>query len=262
MGLDMKIYVQSRGYSQDYDYCWLPEAPLILKKNGVNNIIQSESSSVVLARYDGELVLLVTGLEASERIDFRSRKIRNSVAWVVADTEDNERKLRGIAAYALRDLLKDDIDKAVQFGGEYGFEVAFDAIRQLHIEEARDFDVKSESKLGKNSEFLKNDLAYELEERSLPKGNGFSNTPLIVVTGIKSESALMQAGVWRGLSNLVQAEGWKDPYKKSPALNEAVAKSSQTDKQKNTITFLLLFFVLIAGGIILFLLLFQVKPKL
>lgn len=246
----MKISVQSRGLSQDDDYCWQGEAPVILRTNRINDLIQSESPSVVLARYDGELLLLVTGLESRQRTDFRGRIIRNSVAWVGKDSEENEQKLRAIAASALRDLLKDDIDNAVTFGGENGFEVDFDAIDQLKIEKVRIFETKSEKKIGKNSQSLKDVLAYEIEERCLPKGNGFNNTPLLVVTGIKSEDALKQAGVWRGLSNLVQGEDWKE-YK---------FPFEETD-QKNTNQALISGFVVIISVAIILLLLFQQKPK-
>lgn len=246
----MKIYVQSRGFSQDDDYCWQPEPPVILITNRINDLIQSESPSVVLARYNGELLLLVTGLESIERTDFRGRIIRNSVVWVGEDSEENEQKLRAIAASALGDLLKDYIDSAVTFGGEDGFEVDFDAIDQLKIKQVRIVETKSENKIGKNSQFLKNDLADEIEERCLPKGNGFNNTPLLVVTGIKSEHALKQAGVWRGLSNLVQGEGWKE-YK----------FPLEETEEKNNNQALIMAFVVITSLAVILLVFFQQKPK-
>ncbi|GAA6616600.1 hypothetical protein [Scytonema sp. NUACC26] len=249
----MKIYVQSRGFSQDYDYCWLPEVPPILRQYRINDVIQSESPSVVLGRYDNRLLLLVTGLEASERADFQGRKIRNSVAWVGEDNEANEQKLRAIAAYALRGLLDTDLDKAVKFGGEFGFEVAFDIISHFQVDEVKQFNAKLESKIGRNSEYLRNDIAYELEERCLPKGNGFNNIPLVVVTGIKSVNALKQANVWRGLSNLVPGEGWLEPYKKSYSSEPALASSSQTHQKNNSLVFVLLLMSLIPVAMILFL---------
>ncbi len=259
----MTIHVQSCGFSQDYDYCWQPEAPPIIRINRVNELIQSESPSVVLARYDSKLLLLVTGLEASERTDFRGRKIRNSVAWVDEDCEENEEKFRGIAVYALRGLLKDDIDKAVKFGGEYGFEVSFDTITQLNIKEVGNLDAECERKIGKNFQDLRDALVGELQEHHLPRGNDFSKSPLVVVTGIKSEVALKQAGVWRGLSNLVQGEEWKD-YKKSPS-EHAEAGSCQTEEKDNTLIFPFLFIFLIPISIIIFfnlyLLLSQPQPK-
>ncbi len=249
----MKIYIQSRGFSQDYDYCWLPEVPPILRQYRISDLIQSESPSVVLGRYDSKLLLLVTGLEASERTDFQGRRIRNSVAWVGEDSEANEQKLRAIAAYALRGLLDSDLDKAVKFGRESGFDVSFDTITYLKVDEVRHFDAKLESKIGINSEYLRNDIAYELEERCLPKGNGFNNVPLVVVTGIKSANALKQANVWRGLSNLVQGEGWLEPYKKSYPSESALASSSQTHQKNNSLVFVILLIAAIPVFMILFL---------
>jgi hypothetical protein len=249
----MKIYVQSRGFSQDYDYCWLPEVPPILRQYRINDIIQSESPSVVLGRYDDRLLLLVTGLEASERVDFQGRKIRNSVAWIGEDNEANEQKLRAIAAYTLRGLLDIDIDKAVKFGGEFGFEVAFDTIARFKVDEVQQFNAKLESKIGRNTEYLRNDVAYELEERCLPQDNDFNNIPLVVVTGIKSVNALKQANVWRGLSNLVPGEGWLEPYKKSYSSETALASSSQTHQKKNSLIFAILLGAVIPIAMILFL---------
>ena len=255
----MEIYIQSRGYSQDDDYCWRPEAPGIIRTNRVNDLIQSESPSVVLTRYNGKLLLLVTGLEASERTDFHGRKIRNSVAWVDKDCKKNEEKFRGIAVYALRGLLEDDIDKAVKFGGEDGFEVSFDTIdtiTKLNIKEVGNLDAECERKIGKNFKDFRDALVGELQEHHLPRGNDFSKSPLVVVTGIKSEVALKQAGVWRGLSNLVQGEEWKD-YKYCP---------SEQAEAGSTLIFPFLFIFLMPTISIIFffnlyLLLSQPQPK-
>lgn len=259
----MEIYVQSRGDSEEYDYRWLkiteekqqPEVPpiltrLILSENRIQvravDLIQSEAPSVVLARDNGELLLLVTGLDASDRQDFRGRKIRNSVAWVCQDSDDNERFLRAIASQALLDTLREKIDLAVSFSDEYGFQVSFEAINQLpsmeELEKIHSMETKLDKKLGKNLPEVRDALAYELEERRLPTDNGV----LVVVTGVKTESALIQAGVWRGLSNLVQAEGWKEPYKKSTSPDEEVSTPSQAAQENNLIIFLLVFLGLIA----------------
>jgi hypothetical protein len=270
----MEIYVQSRGDSEEYDYRWLKiseqdqqlEVPSILtrsilieRKNQVRvfDLIQSEAPSVVLARDNGELLLLVTGLE-STRQDFRNRKIRNSVAWVCQESDDNERFIRAIASQALLDKLREKIDLAVTFGGEYGFQVSFEEITNVvsteELEKIHSMEPKFDKKLGKNLPEVRDALAYELEERRLPTEDGV----LVTVTGIKTESALKQAGVWRGLSTLVEAEGWKEPYKKSPSPDEEVAKPSQATQKNNPIILLLLFIGSISiVAIILFLIFFQ-----
>lgn len=252
----MAIYVQSRGFSQDDDYCWLPEVPPIIRENRVNDLIQSESFSVVLARYSKKLLLLITGLTAQERTDFRGRKIRNSVAWVLEDSEASERELRAIAASALRDSLATSIDNAIKFGGIHGFEVAWDDLDQLNPKEVCNFSTILDRKIGQNSPTLRDELAYELEECPLPPEKG----ALVVVTGIKSESALIQAGVWRGLSNLVQAEGWKDPYKKSLTSEAKKQLIIPTKSKNNTLVFLIVSIAIVVVAIALVPLL--LKPKL
>lgn len=256
----MEIYIQSCGFSVDDDYRWLrvnadfqqPEIPpiltrLILTDNRtqvrVTDLIQSESPSLVLARDSGELLLLITGLEARERQDFRGRKIRNSVAWVCQDSDENELFLRAISVAALRGKVEEKIDSTVAFGGEYGFQVDFAKIRQLISEDelikiqsiAAKRDDKISYKIGKNSPELKAQLADELAGYSLPLDNGI----LVVVTGIKKESTLRQAGVWRGLSNLVEVEGWKKPYKKRSSFDEAVKISRQTQPENKKLSILL-----------------------
>ncbi|MBE9192522.1 hypothetical protein IQ230_19645 [Gloeocapsopsis crepidinum LEGE 06123] len=265
----MNIYVQSRGDAPDDDYCWQPEVPYTLKKHRINELIQSESPSVILARFDGNLLLLVTGLESSERKDFQGRTIRNSVAWVGEDTESNEIKLRAIAACALRDELREnlraEIDHAITFGGDCGFQVNFDSLTHLAIEEVinvYNFPANLDKKLGKNSKQQRDELAYELEQHILPS----ENAPLLVVTGIKSESTLIQAGVWRGLSSLVQAGGWKDPYKKSYTSAQTTTNSYQKNQKNNNLVLLILLLVGIAIAILLLLLIaeanLQSQPEL
>ncbi len=208
----MDVFVQSAGYSEDFDYCWQPSIPNIIRNNRIYDLIQSESQSIVLARYGKKLLLLITGLKSTDKKDFCGRIIRNSVAWVCEDNHKNEQFLRGIAVCALRDLLNEQVDKAIKFGGEYGFEVDSNSLTSFNIELKNNSGCETKYKLGKNSESLRKKLANELEESCLPTGNAFQNTPLVVVTGNKSEATLNDARVWRGLSNLVKAnEGeWKE----------------------------------------------------
>ncbi len=208
----MEIYVQSRGYSPDFEYCWLPEVPSQL--NNISRLIQSESPSVVLTRLNKQLMLLVTGLESPEKKDFRDRPIRHSVTWVCDDNYDNERQIRAIAVQALRGLLSDQIDKYIKFDGESGFEVLvteFEKLSQSFLTEEVIESLPLPSlelvpKIGKNSQDLRDDLAYKLQQYSLPK----TCEILIVATGIKAEESLAKAGIWRSLSNLVKSENWRD----------------------------------------------------
>lgn len=201
----MKIYVQSRGISQDY--CWLnenqeiEEEPDLVKK--VQNLIESEALSVVLARNSDNLLLLVTGLKSSERKDYRGRTISNSVAWIAQDTEENECILLAIAAHALRDSLKKDIDSAVNSGGEKGFKVSFEKIRELAVAPVEKQPLpwdKKKQEIKYASKENKEKLADELKAYCLPQ---HKSGLLVVVTGIQDKETLEKAGVWRGMSNLV-----------------------------------------------------------
>ncbi|AFZ56335.1 hypothetical protein H6G54_10955 [Anabaena cylindrica FACHB-243] len=256
----MDIYIRSRGFSQEEGYAWIPELPEIIRQNQVYELIQSEVFSLFIGRYGSQLLLLITGLDASERVDFRDRKIRNSVAWIGEDSEDNEQKIRAIAAAALRDELREtlrtEIDQAVIFDHDHGFKIAAD-ISKLSVEEViniRDFSANTNNKIGKNCKKLRDELAFEFEEKSLPKGIGFNNIPLVIVTGIQNQETLIRAGVWRGLSSSLRLEVWEE-YKKS--LN-SLETPPEIQKNKSLI-FIMIFIALISAFIILFLLL---QPQL
>ncbi|MCT7984480.1 hypothetical protein NG796_14355 [Laspinema sp. A4] len=241
----MEIYVKSRGFSQEEGYCWLPETPSILTLNRVIDCIQSESPSLLLGRYSGRLLLLITGLEAKGRTDFRDRTIRNSIAWVAEDSAIHEQQLRAIAVRALRtfveekpDGLEGEIDQAIPVGGPDGFSVNWELLKGLSASATlpshppksdREREEQSTDKLAKNCDRTKETLATQLEHYGLPQREG----PLVVVTGIKSKDALIQAGVWRGLSKSVEEEDWtpirerqdplssqKEPFQAEKKFNE------------------------------------------
>jgi len=254
----VEIYVQSRGFSQEDGYCWVPEMPAILTTNPVSDLIQSEAPSFVLGRYGSKLLLLVTGLEASERRDFRDRKIRNSVAWVGEDSDEDERVLRMIAVRALRDWdsLREDINRVVQFGGEQGFQVLFEEIERLTasnylpISQKLKTDEELDYKISKNLDERKEELARLLEQYSLPKRTG----SLVVVTEIKAEEALIEAQVWRGLSILVKSENWKaigDRVIPSPASLPVLSFSQTNEKQTDDNPLALIILAAVMAGMML-----------
>ncbi|MBD1803863.1 hypothetical protein H6F98_00015 [Microcoleus sp. FACHB-SPT15] len=227
----MDFYVQSCGVAQEHGYCWLDEnqkiveEPDLIKK--VKNLIESEAPSVVLARDSDKLLLLVTGLKASHRTDYRGRTIRNSVAWVDEDTSENERTLRALAARALRGSLGEGIDCAVDSRKETGFEVSFKKIQELTATakaKKQQLPLEREKKQIKpTSKEDKKELAEELEEYCLPKPKSDNQqvVPLVVVTGIQDKETLENAGVWRGMSSLVtkDKEGKQQPTHGNSAKN-------------------------------------------
>jgi len=122
----MNIYVQSRGYDQDKDYCWIQaiadgtvEAEIPpLSKNAIS-LLETSFPSLILERLPEErLLLLITGLEPEARLDIINRQIRIDLALVAANTEENELILRQLAARTLieeqRQLLTVEVGQAVE----------------------------------------------------------------------------------------------------------------------------------------------------
>ena len=211
----MVIYVQSRGKPQQKDYQWLKvrknnfvrEIPPILKRISVSELIDSKKYSLVLARNDGELVLLVTGL-SSERIDFMNRPIRNSIAWVAQYSPENEKIMRSLAVLALRDkeALEKIVKEAVvetEVSSEYEFGVNRAKINQLSesITVQSNDNSEKRNKIGNNSPELQREVASELENNRLPDRDGI----LVLVTSLKTESGLREYQIWRGLSDKVSS---------------------------------------------------------
>ncbi|MFP5273145.1 hypothetical protein [Coleofasciculus sp.] len=217
----MDIYIQSRGFEQDYDYRWLqvgndgsiqPKLPPIGLT--VTHLIDRETPTVVLERLmDNQLLLLLTGLEPKGRVDFLDRQIRIAMAWVGATTD--EPLLRSLAASALIDQeyhpLVAQLNQAVCLGGNYGFQVSFPQMQGLLTVVRNPQQLSSEPptltpKIGRNIATLRQELAEELRTCHLPPTPGI----LIVVTGIKKPETLQEAGVWRSLSTLVEGDSWQD----------------------------------------------------
>lgn len=211
----MKIYVQSAGVSQQQDYIWQQitqtdqkrvDEPILVKD--FKGLLETEAPSILIGRKNDQLILLVTGMKSSKRKDYRNRTIRNSIALITKDDGDNEQKIRGIAVLALEGKLENQIDSAIKEGGEWGFEVDYQKIDNIIIKAFSQTSNSSVTKAvmtGKNTENNRKIIADELQKNCLPDKNNYSEA-LVVVTGIKTEDALKQAGVWRGLSNLVEKE--------------------------------------------------------
>ena len=214
----MIIYVQSRGKNQDQDYRWLkiksneyyPDNPDFLLQP-INNspvrpidLIESQKPSVILVATHNDYYLLVTGLRSSkERSDFTGRPVRNSVLWIVKKDRENI-IIRSLLIQALRGELDGAIDRTINISGQYGFEVDYKALKELSnstLAIGNNEPINS-CKIGKNYDSLREEIALELESNTLPNKEGL----LVLVTSIKSASALKETGVWRGLSNRVESE--------------------------------------------------------
>ena len=209
----MEIFVQSCGISVDYGYNWVDENDVIVEKpNILNNFIDllQESSSLLIARENPKLLLVVTGIPSARR-DYQNRTIFISVAWIVKDDHVNEALIRNLASKILSPVTgeidpKKSIENCVKAGGENGFKVVdFESLRSLLEKEPENCSPSKslDKKLEINSKDTIKQLADELKERSLPEGD----RPLVVVTGIQSRADFKKAKVWRGLANFVDERG-------------------------------------------------------
>jgi hypothetical protein len=209
----MKIYVKSRGVSQDY--CWLDaeqgieiDKPPELPKFKVD----IDDFSLILQRQGNQLALLVTGLTSSKRVDYQNRKIRNSVLWVT----DDESCLRSLTIQALGEegeplgeQLAAQLDDMISSTTpEPGFQVDFSKMETLakripRLESSEPSTL--EGKIG-NLSALKVRLRNELMQSSFPEGDGLF---LVVVSPTLSQTNLENDNIWRGLSNQVDSDdGW------------------------------------------------------
>ena len=213
----MEIFVQSCGISVDYGYNWVDENDVIVEKpNILNNFIDllQESSSLLIARENPKLLLVVTGIPSARR-DYQNRTIFISVAWIVKDDHVNEALIRNLASKILSPVTgeidpKKSIENCVKAGGENGFKVVdFESLRSLLEKEPENCspsklsDEDKKDVLDQKSDDTIKKLAQDLKEQFLPEGN----RPLVVVTGIQSKADFREAEVWRGLAKFVDELG-------------------------------------------------------
>lgn len=252
----MEIYVQSRGIAQDKGYCWVQtkadntqqivDEHELVKKN--KYLIENESFSLVLVRDTGKLLLLITGIKATQRTDYIGRTILNSVAWVGEENEDNELSLRAIAIRALRsycgeDSLKKQVVDAVESDINQGFIVKFDALKADELAKTIKNQIQNstpseQSEIGLSNEKNARKLIEDLEKFQLPN----KQSPLVVFTGIQLQSALKEARVWRGYSSL------NDQKKIARTGNGA----TQANKREKPLFILIISISLIALVVLLF----------
>lgn len=224
-------HIQTRGYSQENDYRWFlipsngprrPDAPVFLNSiegliDGldIQDLIDFQRPSLVLARYGKFLFLLVTALEAdSSRVDYMGRPIRNSVAWtfeVSAESSEDEKIIRAITISALKGELGSLISTSIwnDDSKDYGFQVSFEKLESV----GKTFDnlesASPEPKrfIGGDSAQIRKELCDELSKNRLKDDEGL----LILVTTLKSEEAMRNLPVWRGISSRFNSDGeWLD----------------------------------------------------
>lgn len=235
----MKYYFNSAGFARSQDYSWGQiteegqtriEKPPIFEQIKVDDLIESENFSVLIYRYknksESQLLLLITGLKSNRR-DFASRLIHNSLAWIDLETEANESLFRAMTILALKGDLDATIDMIIrESDNQQGFEVLesylYNFIQTIDI--PLENNTPSLDKLiGKDSPDLRQRLIEELENYCLPK----YQKSLVVVTSIKSRKSLEKTQVWRGLSYIENEEelNFKDD-EKLPKTWEKIEQSS------------------------------------
>ena len=267
----MAIYIQSRGKNQDQDYRWLriksseyyPENPNFLLQPIKNlsvrpiDLIESNKFSIILVNQKNDYYLLITGLESKERTDFMGRPVRNSILWICQKDSDNL-KIRSLLIRALRAELEEQLDKSITNAGKYGFEVDYDCLKHLSnstldIQNNQNIDLSC--KIGKNYDSLKEELTLELENNVLPNREGL----LVLVTSIKSASALKKTNVWRGLSNRVEFENFFK-YKEFKGYDSLRITKSENQKKKIGILSVLIIILLLAIAITIRLVILNQSP--
>jgi hypothetical protein len=221
-------------------------------------MVDSDYFSLVIYRANGQLSLLVTALKSQNRIDNRTRKIKNSVLWV-GDNSDEE-TLRAISIQALNGELAAKIDQAVDSeNNTQGFKVDFDKLKvdfdklkpeklDLPSVENKLADSYSSKKIG-NLSALKDSLIDDLKKYSLPIQE--EEGMLVVVSSTVSQLSLEREKVWRGLSDSIPDDEWidlsvqgdkeKDNFRRQPSLSssntpttaQSVSPNSQNNAGKN-----------------------------
>jgi hypothetical protein len=195
-----KIYVQSRGFSNQHGYDWqccdsdidISSLPPYTNIPGLKQA-ELNSFSLVLSRSSNGLFLLVSGLP-SGRKDIRHRDIRNTVMWSIDEPDDRDEAIfRNLAALAVRnhcggsiltDRIKDAIDASKD--NNYGYTVNFELLRPEDltkgIEKQPSIATLSSRELSYSGQNLE-ELAKEIERSSLPTGE----KNLIVITDNKTQ---------------------------------------------------------------------------
>ena len=216
---EITIYVQTRGYKQEFDYCWQEIAedgqkrsqPPMVKE--ISALIDTAKPSVVIVRPDEDrdkILLLVTEFETT-RSDVKRRPIRNDVVLVCK--KEDEAILRAIAVQALREgerkILTRNIDNAVTSDDICGFKVDWNKFQNIFSEvkflnQALNQGNQKDD-ISKFTPDIQEKLATELESYSLFNLPKDQKWVVIATEGYKpTKKILQEVKVWRGYSNYIE----------------------------------------------------------
>ncbi|MDJ0903169.1 MAG: hypothetical protein QNJ55_30665 [Xenococcus sp. MO_188.B8] len=250
----MEIYIKSRGKKIDYRWHEISaegEESIFNFPNNIidkfKNLINPKGFSLLLAFFNNELLLLITGLEPKKnyRVDSSGtsqRIIRNSL--VLISSFFDESIFRSIIISALRGELAQKLEDIIEFDRDIGFQVTAkydNLVEQLMPEvEIDNFapSLEGQSSIRLLSDDSKEQLANELQRYSLPKKEGI----LVIVTKYVSESDLREERVLRGLTPYMTPHltSRNRPSSKPEFVNNLI---KQVISKLNTKIFLILVFV-------------------
>jgi hypothetical protein len=200
----------------------------------LNDLIESDSRqpSVVFARDGQDVILFLTRLRSAVRAGSQGDPIfasalfvgkahhftvlRRTAANVIASVPPQENDFSlGSSAAQPSSVIGEILDRAVSFHEANGYafdpdcdlfeelDVRLDAIYGLNPLQREGF--RWRPKMGHNCYKLRQELAYELTQFSVPLGPG----PLAVVTGVKLPYFAKKAEAWRSLSALNEGVNWQ-----------------------------------------------------
>ncbi|MFN9174809.1 MAG: hypothetical protein ACK58N_09945, partial [Synechocystis sp.] len=208
----INIYIRSCGHLPDQDYAWTSlkenyqqkiDPPSIVTE--INQVIDKESFSVVLIRKEKYFYLLIANLEDKNRKDYVNRTVKNTIL-IVAD-QDYQNLIANLTSLVLvkSNLIINIINDNILFNSDYksGFMLKSEELEQLLLLKFDQLNQTrpgyfSKKKICQNTPNSQQELSEEIKIFGLPDLEGF----LIISTKYQEENTLINAEVWRGLSNL------------------------------------------------------------
>ncbi len=245
----MRIFLNSCGYSRQdpaHEYRWksLSGDPArdaleeLSRKRfaglSLGDLVESDSRmpSLVLARDNGDAILLATRILSLNRFGSQGDAIYNSLLLVgkqhhflglrrlatnlLASIPPQPNDLGAVDGQGLPvNLIQKVLDEQVSFDEANGYKFSANVDVYTELEAATEdlfsnmpvqqMGFRWRPRTGHNCFKLRQELAYELARFTLPLGDG----PIAVATGIKSPLVAQQAEVWRSLNLLTEGISWQ-----------------------------------------------------
>jgi len=240
MNLGIKVYVQSAGLSNEFDYSWQSSIDQKPPKE-ILELINTDSESALYFRYPENDCLALTGLNSTflQRCDFSGSPIRNAVIWSVEKSHQH-RFLYLLSRFLLDKLeLEIEIDKCITSTSESkgGFLPEYGLL--VNLAKCDDFQATSthaDSKDGRRlvtKDCLGNRKLYLDRLNSMVIKSDVSGALFLLkkYDSLKDfEKNNTKFGVWLGLSSLLDyEEELKSHQEQSGIENEINHQSTNFD---------------------------------